>query len=226
MKVAVIGRGKTGSAVITGLGSQQIQDIYHSTNPVTVDKLQGADVAIVFVPGMHFAKILPILIKSNISVVCGVTGFDWPERWQQQLSQPWICAHNFSLAMYFVRQCLGMLGKIDKIVPQATFALSETHHLDKVDVPSGTALHWRDWLGQDCEIKAKRAADVKGFHELVIHLPFETITLNHHTKDRQLFAQGAIWAARYLQTHELPKGSYDFYQILDQATGTIVHAGK
>ena len=56
----------------------------------------------------------------------------------------------------------------------------------------------------------------------VVDLPFETVTLSHNTKDHQLFAQGAIWAARYLQTHHLPKGSYDFYQILDQATG--VHA--
>ncbi len=217
MRVAVIGRGKAGSAVITGLGCEQIHDIYHSTNLVTVDKLQGADVVIVFVPGMHFATILPILIKANIPVVCGVTGFDWPERWQQRLIQPWICAHNFSLAMYFVRQCLGILGKIDKVVSESTFALTETHHADKVDAPSGTALHWRDWLGQDCEITAKRTGDVKGFHQLAIDLPFETITLSHNSKNRQLFAQGAIWAARYLQTHDLPKGSYGFHDILSRA---------
>lgn len=219
MKVAVIGRGKTGSAVIDCLGKDNIHDIYHSQNPVTAEKLRGADVAIVFVLGTHFASILSALVAADLPVVCGVTGFAWPEHWQAALTQPWVCGHNFSLAMYFVRQCLGQLGKLDQVVPEAQFALSETHHIHKVDAPSGTALHWRDWLGQDCDITAKREGEVKGFHELTVDLPFETITLNHNAKDRQLFAQGAIWAARYLCEHTLSPQVYDFYQMLDDAIG-------
>ena len=219
MKVAVIGRGKTGSAVIECLGKDAIHDVYHSQNPVTIDGLKGADVAIVFVPGAHFKSAFRVLETADIPVVSGVSGFTWPEGWQARLTKPWIRSLNFSLAMYFIRHCLGTLGKITRVLPEAQFALSETHHVKKLDAPSGTALYWRDWLGHDGEIVAKREGDVKGFHELMVELPFETITLNHKAKDRQLFAQGAIWAARYLCEHNLPPKAYDFYQILDDAIG-------
>ena len=51
MKIAVIGKGKTGSEVIRLLGKKRIFDIFDSKNVVTTEKLKGADAVIIFIPG-------------------------------------------------------------------------------------------------------------------------------------------------------------------------------
>ncbi|WP_119342916.1 4-hydroxy-tetrahydrodipicolinate reductase [Facilibium subflavum] len=218
MKVAVIGKGKTGSAVIELLGKDSVQAVYDSKNKVTAEKLKIADIAIVFVNATVFASILPELLQSQIPVVCGVTGFQWTGALTAQIQQnnaAWVVANNFSLSMVVIKEILAMLGRLQGLTQQSQFSLSETHHVNKVDAPSGTALSWQDWLGvENCPIESIRKEDVKGTHQLVIHNPFETIELTHTAHDRKLFAQGAIWAARYLLEHPELKGFYQFNELV------------
>ena len=96
------------------------------------------------------------------------------------------------------------------------FELSETHHTEKKDAPSGTALMWEQWLGEKIDnIESKRIGDVVGIHELTLVTDNERIKLNHEALDRKIFAQGAIWAAKKLITDKtLKNGLLNFEEVI------------
>lgn len=200
MNIAVIGRGKTGQAVIDSLDGHDLH-IFHSQHPATEDALASVDIAIVFVNASTMDKLLPILIAAKCPVVCGTTGFQWPSDLSERVKAPWVLAHNFSLSMTILEKCLHELGKLNTLLPNAHFQIDETHHLDKKDAPSGTAIHWKDWLGVETKTLSHRLADSTGSHELSISTDFEKVTLRHDALDRRLFAQGAVWAAEQLLAH-------------------------
>ncbi|MFT4929192.1 MAG: 4-hydroxy-tetrahydrodipicolinate reductase [Phenylobacterium sp.] len=227
MNIAIIGDGRTGQQVVKLLQSDtehQISGIYNSRNPVSVEALQQADVAIVFVPPTVIESLIPVLLAAKIDVVCGTTGYEWPQSLREQVASNnnrWVCAHNFSLAMNLMRHCLGILGKSGLLLGNPQYQIEEVHHTKKLDSPSGTAISWRDWLAHDCEINAIREGDVIGIHELKLETEFEKIQLRHESKDRALFGQGAIWAAVNLISQPPEQvGFVPFSTLVDQHLGS------
>ncbi|MGX9894227.1 hypothetical protein [Francisella orientalis] len=79
MRLAIVGNGKTGSAVAGLLPQDKISGIYDSKNILTVQALQNADVAIVFVNAKILQELLPILLEANTLVICGITGYNWDQ---------------------------------------------------------------------------------------------------------------------------------------------------
>src|SRR5678809_1132139 len=81
-------------------------------------------------------------------------------------------------------------------------AMVETHHSAKKDAPSGTALAIRNAmeaeLGKELPVTSIRTGSVPGTHELLFDAPFEQILLRHEARDRRVFADGALRAARWL----------------------------
>lgn len=196
MKIALIGAGKTGHKVAEVSSSEPT--IFNKSNPPTLEKLQEHDVIISFLPGEPFAELIPLLIESRIPVVSGSTGVNWPVDIHQQLTGQkltWITASNFSLGMNLVKEMISILSKASKIYGDYKFEMEEIHHTKKVDAPSGTALSWKEWLGEETEIESKRIGDVIGIHELKLQTKYEQISVRHESKDRSLFAEGALWAA-------------------------------
>ena len=219
MRVAVIGKGHTGSSVIECLPSTDIQGVYDSTNPISEAKLASANIAIVFVAAPVLHSLLPVLLATKIPVICGTTGIEWTPEIVNQIENAgsrWIVANNFSMAMTLIQRCLSVLGEAEQLMGQTSFAINEVHHVDKLDTPSGTAHSWRKWLSvTSCDITSERTANVKGVHQLQLNTRFETITLQHTAHDRRLFAQGAIWAADYVLEHnELACGVHQFTDLL------------
>lgn len=102
--------------------------------------------------------------------------------------------------------------------PGAEIEIIETHHDQKLDAPSGTALMIADGIksvkpeatynlgrsGQakrtkeEIGIHAIRIGNVVGVHEVIVSTGTQTITLKHEAHDRMLFAEGAVAAAEYL----------------------------
>ena len=102
--------------------------------------------------------------------------------------------------------------------PNAEIEIIETHHDQKLDAPSGTALMIADGIksvkpeatynmgrsGQakrtkeEIGIHAIRIGNVVGIHEVLVSTGTQTITLKHEAHDRMLFAEGAVAAAEYL----------------------------
>ena len=200
MRLALIGKGKTGGQVLDLYDRDNIT-VFDSKNPVSVAALQKCDIAIVFIPGNTFDEIMPILIESKIPVVTGATGLDFSTGLDKTLKDQqitWITGSNFSLGMRIVHQMIKNLQLTSTLFSDYQFKMHEVHHVNKVDGPSGTALSWEQWLGEKTDITFDRTCDVVGDHQLVLDTPFEKITLRHEALDRKIFAQGALWAAEYL----------------------------
>ena len=221
MSIAVIGTGKTGSAVLALLGRENAVG-FDRKHPVSVDKLAGMEAAIIFVPGTAVAELLPIVLAAKIPAVWGSTGYEWPAALAEKLAQQgstWVLGANFSLGMQLMRQVLQLVGaELDKLLPAAEVSLHEVHHLHKKDAPSGTALAWQEWLEHPCEITYERIGDVKGEHQLSIKTPEEELKFSHEAFDRAVFARGAIWAAHYVLAHQkLPAGLYRFAELINHS---------
>lgn len=110
----------------------------------------------------------------------------------------------------------------------------ETHHNRKIDVPSGTALsigkalqevrpnsvlsigrHENGKRAQNqIDIHSLRMGNIVGIHEVHICTPSQTLTLKHEAHDRRLFAEGAIDAAKYLDSK--PAGIYNMENLLGE----------
>lgn len=223
-KIAVIGTGKTGSAVAELLGERAIP--FNSENIPTVEKLKQTVIAIVFVPADAAAEIEQLLIDAKLSAVWGTTGYIWPADLPDRVKNAgcrWVIGSNFSLGMNLIRKTLNILGKSKEMLSDPEFHIHEVHHIHKKDAPSGTALAWQKWLGQDANISSDRQGDVKGIHNLYIKTKNESIHLKHEAHSRDLFAEGAIWTADYLLAHpHIAAGVYPFSDIFDQAYKKLI----
>jgi 4-hydroxy-tetrahydrodipicolinate reductase len=84
----------------------------------------------------------------------------------------------------------------------------ETHHAAKTDAPSGTAMaigeRVEDGLGRAVPVSSIRVGSVPGTHEVLLDAAFEQISLRHEARDRRVFADGALAAARWLASPRLP----------------------
>ena len=116
--------------------------------------------------------------------------------------------------------------------PQAEIEIIETHHNQKLDAPSGTALMIAEGIktvkpeatynlgrsGQakrtreEIGIHAIRIGNVVGVHEVLVSTGTQTITLKHEAHDRMLFAEGAVAAGEYLAGQ--PAGLYNMETML------------
>lgn len=210
-KVALFGRGKTGSQVKKLCEERGIEcQVFHSKNPITAAGLAGHDIIISFIPGPALNEHKEIVLESKLPIISGSTGYEWGEELNKELirnGQVWIQGHNFSLGMNIVHQLIKVLQKGPNLFPDSWQAkIHEIHHTKKLDAPSGTALRWGEWFGKDVDITSERTGDVVGHHEFTFSVPFETITLTHEAKDRSLFANGALWAAELVLANKVEPG--------------------
>ena len=218
MKIALLGKGKTGGKVLELLVNSKIpHTVFDSGNHPTLDKLKGHDVVISFFSGEVFKNYIPLLLESKIPVVTGSTGVPWPSDLDQNLKNnktAWIYATNFSLGMNLVHQMILILKEAGSILSDYKFSMHEVHHTKKLDSPSGTALSWQKWVGHDFPITAERLGDVAGIHELKLTTPTEEISLKHVALDRKIFAEGALYAAHKITT--LSPGLYLFQDVVQK----------
>ena len=201
---ALLGAGKTGIKVLDLKKTDEDIIVFNSKNPASLEKLKHCDAVISFLPAGPFLDYIPLLLESGLPVIIGTTGFNWPDHVDGELkakNQTWIYAHNFALSMTIIRPIIELFGKAVNLLEQTEYKLHEVHHTQKLDAPSGTALSWQSWLGQEVEISSERIGDVVGDHELTLRTEFEEITIKHRCFDRKNFASGALWATRYLLSH-------------------------
>jgi len=221
---ALLGAGRTGSQISELLHPNESLTIFDRINKPTEDLLRAHDVIISFLPAEAFEQYIPMLITSNKPVVVGTTGGDWQQQVHTQLLQlerSWIHAKNFSLGMNLIKPLMAILSKASDLFYESSFEIRETHHVGKLDAPSGTALSIEQWLGQDVEISSERINDVIGEHKVIVHTPYEEITVKHKALSRKIFAQGALWSCRYLLSNEVPKGLVPFEYISDQRIANL-----
>ncbi len=218
MKISVIGTGKTGGAIAAMLGESAVT--FDSSNKPTAHDVAQTDAAIIFVPGSAAEEIVEVMLQAKVPAVWGTTGYQWPDDLPDKVKlngAKWVIGSNFSMGMNLVRKSLELFGNGSKMLENPEFHIHETHHTEKKDAPSGTALSWREWLNRDANVSSSRMGDVKGIHELHIKTRNESIYLKHEAHDRKLFAEGAIWAAkRLVEDSSIMPGLYPFSELFDK----------
>lgn len=180
----------------------------------------GADVLVDFsLPGAT-REVLAAVTASNTALVCGVTGLE------EDLLAALASAAESVPVVYDRNMSLG-ITVLESIAAEAARALGpgfgvevhETHHIHKVDAPSGTALKLGEAVararGEDpatMHYESERRGEVPGDHTVIFTSPTERLRLGHSVSTRQVFADGALRAARWVVAR--PAGLYTMRNVL------------
>ena len=199
----------------------------------TLNAYQGdADMIIDFSFHGAVGELLDYAEARNLPVVIATTGHTPEEKTriaQAAEKIPVFWSGNMSVGVAL----LVRLAKLTaQTFPKAEIEIIETHHDQKLDAPSGTALMIAEGIktvrpeatyhlgrsGQakrtpeEIGIHAIRLGNVVGVHEVLVSTGTQTITLKHEAHDRMLFAEGAVAAAEYLLGQ--PAGLYNMETML------------
>lgn len=194
----------------------------------TVFSDKSIDVLIDFSTPNSCIDYLKICSLLKIPVVIGTTGFTKDQMHQiSALSQliPVVLAPNLSIGINLCSNLLNLLAKLwSKYYKDIVkIIINETHHQQKKDSPSGTALMLASILEKSLEntnanitINSKRIGKVKGTHEIIFTNDLEEIRLTHKVKQRKIFAKGALMAAAWLfyNKHNLEPKLYSFADLI------------
>lgn len=223
MKIALIGYGKMGREI-----EQAAHERGHKTGLIidiqnqeefTIENLKNNDIAIEFTSPHSAPENIKKCLYAGVPVVTGTTG--WKDRFDDVRS---VCmenngalfhASNFSPGVNIMFAVNEFLAKIMDSFPQYDVKMTETHHTQKLDAPSGTAISLADQItgnmlrkktwslkntgnSDDIFIQAIREGDVTGIHDVIYQSDIDYISLKHYAKSRKGFAIGAVMAAEYL----------------------------
>ena len=219
MKYAVIGTGKTGQAVLDLLPAEDVIAVCNSRNPATLEKLKGADVGVVFVPGPAMDGLMPLLFESQIPWIIGTTGYPWPQDLDAKLKAAgvaWVLGQNYSFGLNVMRYFSERIQKtLEAVKPGvARLGMVEKHHIHKLDAPSGTGIYIANALSFPPEkIESIREGDAKGTHTVTFDLPYDRVSITHEASDRKAFGEGVVLACG--QAPALAPGLHHFEKLTD-----------
>lgn len=211
-RLAIIGLGKMGRT-IEQLAAERGFEVVARIDPhggdattVTRDSLNHADVAVEFTMPDAAPANIRAAVEAGCPVVVGTTGWydQRPaiESLVKERKGALLVAPNFSIGVAAFGEIVRAAAKAFSGVPGFDVHMIETHHTAKKDAPSGTAANLasqaKSALGRDIPITSVRTGSVPGTHELIFDGPFEQVRLEHVARDRRVFADGALLAARWL----------------------------
>lgn len=240
MKIALIGYGKMGrmiEQIARGRG-HEIVCIIDVDNQQDFDSeaFKSADVAIEFTnPTAAYGNYLKAF-SHNVKVVSGSTGWmkDHGDNVKRMCSaeggQTLFWASNFSVGVAIFSAVNRYLAKIMNGFPQYDVRMEETHHIHKLDAPSGTAItlaeeiisdvdRKKQWVkgvqrnadgtvegtnevaADELAIESIRRGEVPGIHSVIYDSDADCITITHDAHSRKGFAMGAVLAAEYTADH-------------------------
>lgn len=170
--------------------------------------LEMADVAIDFSSHAALADLLEKCVRHQKPIVVGTTGHSAENiRLLQEMSKqiPILFSPNFSLGMAVTLEAAALIARQLKGLCQ--IEIIEAHHQTKKDQPSGAALKLAKAMSdKEILIHSIRAGDIVGDHTVVFVLAGERIELKHQAQSRDVFARGALLAAKFIRNR--PPGLY------------------
>ena len=240
MKIALIGYGKMGRMIeqIAKDRGHEIVCVIDVDNQQDFDSeaFKSADVAIEFTnPTAAYGNYLKAF-RHNVKVVSGSTGWmkehgdDVRRMCSAEGGQTLFWASNFSVGVAIFSAVNRYLAKIMNGFPQYDVRMEETHHIHKLDAPSGTAITLAEEIISDVDrkkewvkgvqrladgsvegsndvavdqlaIESIRRDEVPGIHSVVYDSDADCITITHDAHSRKGFAMGAVLAAEYTKDH-------------------------
>ena len=223
MLILVLGKGKTGSLAAEvarerghGVRALDITENQHAS-ALTAPNLAGVDAVIDFTAPEAAVENMRAVLALGGRIVVGTTG--WyahleEMRAKAQKGGALLYGTNFSIGVQKLFRLTAELARLEGY----TFSITETHHVSKLDAPSGTAITLRQIVeaaqpGAQVEIVSHRVGDAKGEHTVTAAGPDDVLELRHNILSRRGLALGAVRAAEWLAGKS---GAYDFREIFDQ----------
>jgi 4-hydroxy-tetrahydrodipicolinate reductase len=224
MLILVLGKGKTGSLVAEvarerghGVRALDINENAHAS-ALTAPNLAGVDVVIDFTAPEAAAENMRAVLALGGCIVVGTTG--WYDKLTDlkalaiQRGGGLLYGTNFSIGVQKLFQLTAELAKLEGY----KFSISETHHLTKLDAPSGTAITLKEIIlsvrpGIDVPVESQRVGDAKGEHVVRATSDCDVLELRHDAHSRRGFALGAVRGAEWLAGKS---GAWEFREIFDQ----------
>ncbi|MBE6303795.1 MAG: 4-hydroxy-tetrahydrodipicolinate reductase [Bacteroidales bacterium] len=251
MKIALIGYGKMGKeieriAVERGHEIVSIIDIDNSGD-IESEAFATADAAIEFTaPGVAYENCKRAM-AAGVKVVSGSTG--WMQQHGEEMKA--LCekegktlfwSSNFSLGVAIFSAVNRYLAKIMNSYPGYSVEMTETHHIHKLDAPSGTAITLAEGIlaeldrksswtmgdltnpdgsvteapaetAEQLRINAIRRDEVPGIHTVRYDSVADSITITHDAKNRSGFALGAVLAAEFVKDNSGFLGMKDLFKF-------------
>ena len=237
MNIALIGYGKMGKAIeeIAISRGHSVVVKFNSQNPLESSQLRTTDVAIEFSQPDLALKHIKLCADGQIPIVVGTTA--WEEHLPEIINHidkreaSLIYSSNFSIGVNLFFEMNKYLARLMNDKTDYVASITEIHHAQKIDAPSGTAVTlakdlisnhptYSSWklTGQsqnmeksDLPISAIREENVPGTHIISYTSEIDTLTIEHKAHNRKGFALGAIIAAEFIHKK---KGVYTMSDIL------------
>ncbi len=236
MKIALIGYGKMGKAIeeiaisrgheiILKVGIENLEDN-------TIEKIRVADVAIEFTGPESAWENVRRCMDAGVPVVCGSTGWlqhlDEAKAHSLQSNTAFLYASNFSIGVNIFFAVNRQLARLMNSQPGYDVNITEIHHTEKKDAPSGTAITLAEqimqnisskkkWVNQptsersELSIISERVDPAPGTHTIRYHSEIDDIEITHTAHNRKGFASGAVQAAEFITDK---KGVFNMNDVL------------
>ena len=209
---------------------------HHNQNDFESEAFKSADVAIEFTnPEAAYNNYIKTF-NAGVKLVSGSTG--WMDKHGDEIKN--LCKNNgntlfwssnFSLGVAIFSAVNKYLARIMNDFPSYDVEMSETHHIHKLDAPSGTAItlaegvleniqRKKEWINEPSKnkenlyIESIREGEVPGIHSIKYTSEADSITITHNAKNRSGFALGAVIAAEFTVKNSGFLGMSDLFTFL------------
>jgi 4-hydroxy-tetrahydrodipicolinate reductase len=228
MRILVLGQGKTGK-LVSEVAAQRghgvhVLDVLENSGAgaLTPPFVAGFDVAIDFTTPEAVVQNMRACLATGAKMVVGTTG------WYAKLADMRALAErkgagllygtNYSIGVQVMLKLAEQMGA-SLAGAGYKFSIVETHHVTKVDKPSGTAISIAEMVERgagkkfEVPIESVREGDAKGTHALQALSEADRLVLTHEAFSRRGFAEGAVRAAEWLAGRT---GCYDFRDVWEK----------
>ena len=236
MRIVLIGRGKMGALIreTAAAAGDEIEAAFGRDDLDQLGKLgKAADVVMDFSRPAALPEIAAYVRRTGTPLLSGTTGYTEAEKerlFALGSAVPVLWSANYSLGVAVLARALRVIAPV--LGQDFDIEITETHHNQKADAPSGTAKllleamdprhRLRPVYGREGNvgkreknevgIHALRGGTVAGTHTVHFFGPDEELELTHRAASRQIFVNGALHMARLLPGR--PNGVYDLQKIL------------
>jgi 4-hydroxy-tetrahydrodipicolinate reductase len=237
VRIALLGYGRMGReveyAAVAGGHSVIVRTDINNPGDFDEDAASGCDVAIEFSGPEAAADNIIRALSFGVPVVSGSTG--WLARYDEvfrlcnEKNGSFIHSSNYSIGVNILFRLNTELARLLDLLPDYRAAIEETHHVKKLDAPSGTAITLAGGIAgqhhaydgwqiageragpEKIPVTSVREGTVPGMHTVTWTSDADIITLKHEALNRKGFAAGALLAAGFISTR---KGVFTMADVL------------
>ncbi len=233
INLALLGFGKMGKTLAQLAPQRGFEvslvmdiDVNDQSRGITREKFKGVDVCVDFTTPQAVVENVHRVAALGVNLVVGTTGWQKHQaevrKVIEQAGVGMVYAANFSIGVNLFYKLARAAAEIFAPFPMYDPFLTEAHHKMKKDAPSGTAHEISRQIqpylvDRDIPVASVRAGYIPGTHELGFDSEADTVILRHTARGRQGFAEGALYAARWVVGK---KGFYSFSEVLELGAGS------